>query len=123
MSPVSDKPAAAFTPGPWEVSILTPVLVVKPLGGEMVRNLAHVPIPGNEPLKSPAGTKAIADARLIAASPNLFDGCNALLGLCQLLLTRDDLPPAVREALANSHRVEEARAAIAKALGTSEAQS
>jgi hypothetical protein len=56
----------------------------------------------------------IANARLIAAAPELLDGCNALLGLIQLVCARDDMPAAIREALTTSHRVEEARAAIAK---------
>lgn len=47
----------------------------------------------------------------------LYDGCNALLGLLQLLLGRDDLPDEVREAMQTSHRVEEAEAATAKARG------
>jgi hypothetical protein len=57
-----------------------------------------------------------ANAALIAAAPDLLDGCNALLGLIQLITGRDDLPPAIREALETSHRVDEAKAAIAKAL-------
>lgn len=56
-----------------------------------------------------------ANARLIAAAPELLDGCNALLGLIQLVCARDDMPAAIREALETSHRVDEARAAIAKA--------
>lgn len=45
----------------------------------------------------------------------LRDGCNAMLGLVQMLLDRDDLTPEVRMVLETSHRVHEARAAISHA--------
>ena len=51
---------------------------------------------------------AVRRARLIAAAPDLLNGCNALLGLLQLVCGRDDMPAGVREALTNSHRVVEA---------------
>ena len=56
--------------------------------------------------------------RLLAAAPALLDGCNALLGLIQLVSGRDDMPTAIREALTTSHRVAEAKAAIARATTT-----
>lgn len=56
-----------------------------------------------------------ADARLIAAAPELLDGCNALLGLLQLVCDRDDLSPSLRDVLTTNHRINEARAALAKA--------
>lgn len=59
-----------------------------------------------------------ANARLVAAAPDLLDGCNALLGLIQLVCDRDDMPAAIREALTTSHRVDEARAALAKTGAT-----
>lgn len=59
----------------------------------------------------------VANARLIAAAPDLVDGINALLGLIQLVSARADMPPQIQEALRVSHRVEEARAALAKATG------
>lgn len=64
-------------------------------------------------------TEQEANAHLIAAAPELLDGCNALLGLIQLVCDRDDMPAAIREALTTSHRVEEANGAIAKAEGRS----
>lgn len=57
----------------------------------------------------------IANARMIAAAPELYEACQDMIGLVQLILTRSDLPPTLREALENSHRVEHARNAIAKA--------
>lgn len=60
-----------------------------------------------------------ANARLIAAAPELLDGCNALLGLLQLVSGRDDLTPELREILRTNHRVAEAEAAVAKALESS----
>jgi len=44
----------------------------------------------------------------------LINGCNALLGLIQLVTSRDDMPPEIRQALETSHRLEEARAALLK---------
>jgi hypothetical protein len=46
---------------------------------------------------------------------DLVNGCNALLGLLQLVCARDDLPADIARALTTSHRIEEARAALAKA--------
>jgi hypothetical protein len=58
-----------------------------------------------------------ANAHLISAAPDLYDAVNALLGLIQLVTSRDDCPPAIREALTTSHRVDEANQALAKARG------
>ncbi len=58
----------------------------------------------------------LANAALICKAVNcheqLLAGCNALLGLIQLISARDDLPPQLVEALKDNHRVEEATAAI-----------
>ena len=45
----------------------------------------------------------------------LLNGCNALLGLIQLVRSRPDISPEIREALTTSHRIDEAMAAIARA--------
>ncbi len=42
----------------------------------------------------------------------LVTGCNALLGLLQLLSHRKDLPPEVLEVLTNNHRIDEAKEAL-----------
>ena len=57
-----------------------------------------------------------ANAHLVAAAPDLLNGCRALLGLLQLISGRDDVSDDLREVLRTNHRVEEAEAAIAKAL-------
>lgn len=46
----------------------------------------------------------------------LLNGCNAMLGLIQLILARDDLTPELREAIMmqEGHRIGEARAAVEK---------
>lgn len=62
------------------------------------------------------GVDREANASLIAAAPELYDGCNALLGLIQLLLGRDDLTAELREVLTTNHRIDEAQAAVAKAV-------
>jgi hypothetical protein len=67
------------------------------------------------PTAQPTDGEELANARLIAAAPELFDGCNALLGLLQLVSGRDDLTPELREVLRTNHRVAEAEAAVAKA--------
>ena len=59
----------------------------------------------------------IANARLIAAAPELYDACNALLGLLQLLEGNPLTHPEIVQVIRTNHRVEEARAAIAKATG------
>jgi hypothetical protein len=56
-----------------------------------------------------------ADACLIAAAPDLFDGCNALLGLIQLICSREDIPNEIRDALETNHRRQEALDAVNKA--------
>jgi hypothetical protein len=55
-----------------------------------------------------------ANARLIAAAPDLYEVCNGLLGLLQLIAGRDDCPAAILEVLDTNHRVIDARAALAK---------
>jgi hypothetical protein len=57
---------------------------------------------------------ADANARLIAAAPDLLNGINALLGLLTLVCSRDDVPVAIKQALEHSHRVQEAKDALAK---------
>lgn len=52
----------------------------------------------------------------MGAAPDLKNGCNALLGLIQLVCARDDISSEIREALETSHRVSEACAALAKAI-------
>ena len=56
------------------------------------------------------------DAPIIAAAPDLVNGINALLGLLQLVCMRDDMPAGIKDALQTSHRVDEAKAALAKAV-------
>jgi hypothetical protein len=70
------------------------------------------------PTAQPTEGEELANARLIAAAPELFDGCNALLGLLQLVSGRDDVTPELREVLRTNHRVAEAEAAVAKATDT-----
>ena len=63
--------------------------------------------------------KVYADASLIVRAVNchadLVDGCNALLGLLQLLCARDDAPAWLKDAFETSHRVTEARAILSRA--------
>jgi hypothetical protein len=69
---------ASVTPGPWAVSILTPVLVTTADAGDgMVRNVAIMQRHGNG--LSSRDVEAMANARLVAAAPD-----HALIawGLC-----------------------------------------
>jgi hypothetical protein len=54
-------------------------------------------------------------ARLTLAAPELLHGCNAMLGLIQLIRGRDDLPAELRDVLRSNHRIAEAEAAVAMA--------
>lgn len=56
-----------------------------------------------------------ANAQLIVAAPDLYDGCNALLGLIDLVSHNPDVPQFVKDILNSSHRKQEAEAAVAKA--------
>lgn len=58
-----------------------------------------------------------ASRRAHASESRLKDGCNALLGLLQLVAARSDCPPEIMEALTISHRIDEARAALSQATG------
>lgn len=56
-----------------------------------------------------------ANAKLLAAAPDLLDGCNALLGLLQLIAGRSDAE--LLEIISTNHRVAAAKAAVKKATG------
>jgi hypothetical protein len=56
-----------------------------------------------------------ANAHLCSAAGELFNGCNALIGLIQLVCSRKDMPPQIKEALETSHRLAEALAAVSLA--------
>jgi hypothetical protein len=58
-----------------------------------------------------------ADAHLIAAAPALLNGINGLIGLIQLVCSRDDMPPAIKAALESSWRFDEAKLAAYQAEG------
>jgi hypothetical protein len=117
------------TPGPWSADDGDgQYFGIFGLNGEPLAYLAETSSTHDQPLPGqwvthPGGewecrlAEHAANAHLIAAAPDLFDGCNALLGLIQLVCARDDMPPEIREALETSHRREEARIAVAKARG------
>ena len=55
------------------------------------------------------------EMRAVNCHADLVDGCNALLGLFQLLCARDDAPAWLKDAFETSHRVTEARAILSRA--------
>lgn len=86
----------------------------------VIREADGVPIAEVDPVNGYGyHPETTANARLIAAAPELLDGCNALLGLLQLVSGRDDLTPELREVLRSNHRIAEAEAAVAKATSSS----
>lgn len=106
-----------FTPGPWVVKFNADETEAE-INGPNDYGVQAFDLGGTFQIY---GRKAweteVANLHLIAAAPDLYDGCNALLGLIQLILGRDDLPPDLRVALTDNHRVIEAEAAIARARG------
>jgi hypothetical protein len=117
--------APQFTPGPWQskhdYTVEGATTIIANVDGESFSDgtTTHTYdfIATCEDEYGERLPNAQANARLICAAPDLFDGCNAMLGLAQLLLGRDDLPAEVREALTTSHRIRDAEAAVAKAEG------
>jgi hypothetical protein len=106
--------SAQHTPGPWIARAWRThswTTITREVNGEAVP-IAEVDAARPGYLSDP---ETIANARLIAAAPDLLNGCRALLGLVQLVSGRDDLPADLREALRSNHRIAEAEAAIAKA--------
>src|SRR5690554_1806159 len=95
---------ATPTPGPWHVDhpYGEPGTYVSAANTALVARVFPAAI----------AAEREANARLIAAAPSLLNGCNALLGLIDLVSGRDDMPAAIKEALRDNHRINEARAAI-----------
>lgn len=91
----------SHTPGPWEPE--GPRVYTSGKGATLIATTGHLRDSDQEK----------ANARLIAAAPDLYEACNGLVGLCALLLA-NDLPANVREALESNHRVIAAKEALAK---------
>lgn len=102
------------TPGEWRVNDETGVLAVdgKAFNGQWKSIVDHV--------RGQSRTATQANARLIAAAPELLAACQSLLarfeGILRGSLSAHDAPTVA--SIVNSHSdVIEARAAIRKALG------
>lgn len=108
---------AKFTPGPWSI-------VPYGDGSSLVihsdedNRVCFMATASSDRPSSHASIRA--NARLIAAAPDLLEALQGMVGLTKLLLSRDDLPRDVREVLEVSHRVEAANAALSRALSTEE---
>jgi hypothetical protein len=91
--------SAAFTPGPWK---LEPHAKFADTQMYWVNGVTSV------------GTQCVADARLIAAAPDLFYAVNDLLGY---LLPRPASAAAISTTPTPEYAIAKARAALAKARG------
>lgn len=105
--------AIKHTPGPWNVELPLEDICFSIVDDadevydwKMVANASWDDEEDRTP-GHPFVTKeeAEANAYLIAAAPQLFDACNAILGLLQLVCGRDDIPAHIRELLLHNHRV------------------
>ena len=93
--------APKHTPGPWQVkSDYEPTIVIGNVDGEIIDSTAHYTYDfvcdtlGDDDSRSPA--IAEANARLIAAAPELLEALNTLAG--QVGKLRISQPPALAEA-------------------------
>lgn len=98
------------TPGPWAWNGDYGESQLSGPGGQTVLDTDY---DGMLWLGSDDDVRDAANARLIAAAPELYESLSGLVGLCALLLA-NDLPPNVRAALETNHRIVAARAALAK---------
>lgn len=108
----TDLPAEAHTPGPWEVEFST--ITGRPLG-IYAPNDANIPgavgsIVRRNGIGLPSSAKAVANARLIAAAPDLLDFAQSMVVALDLAA---ELFPA--DAIHFQQFAEDARAVIGKA--------
>lgn len=106
----TESKVTTHTPGPWEVNVGTVQVHVYGQGGKVV-SMPRIEYLRDKPVATP---EELANARLIAAAPELLATCETLLNLCRDLAA--DYP-----ALSYADRLEqaerEAEAAIGKARG------
>ena len=95
------------TPGPWHVG------ETRHQYDCVIRNFENDPVAITQ-LAGYSKSTGKANAHFIAAVWDLYDGCNALLGLLQLIRDRDDVSAELAEIIRTSHRVNEAEQAAIK---------
>lgn len=126
MSPSStEKGRGAHTAGPWEVTRTNLSWYVVPQGGHMGNAIASGILPAHTfPMtrEEKDATGYMADARLIAAAPDLFESERQNLSVLENLLAylrkhEAVLPPFSTASL--DVRIEATRAAIRRATGES----
>ena len=98
---------SAWTPGPWEVSPALPTRVQRTGGSAIRGHIVTVTRKGSDE----DNARAEADARLIAAAPDLYQ---ALHGLLRSVMAPEPPPGHVRD---DSAQIEAARRALARARG------
>lgn len=117
------KVATKFTPGPWSYSPCKvhtrgwdgfQICFTDEDGDELIVAEFEATHSGVE-----------ADARLMAAAPDLYEALRRMVGLIQLIRGRADLPRELRPILdelhpARSHRITDALAALSKAEGAAQ---
>src|SRR5688572_10620114 len=87
----------SFTPGPWrehapdiaDVGVTENYRYIQ--GGAECESFGSSPPQWGSEHFCVSGYITPANARLIAAAPDLLNGCRALLGLIQLISSRDDI--------------------------------
>lgn len=97
--------STAHTHGPWSVN---PEGIGECVVGSVDRMVCECYEDGNT-----QNEEDLANARLIAAAPELLDALNGLYGLLQLFAAREDVPPEVKN-FATNHRAVDALAVLAK---------
>jgi hypothetical protein len=109
--------SAQHTPGPWVADMhfatrnggRTWVPVLRPGNDPVPIAVVHVSVDGY------GREESEANARLIAAAPDLLAALHGMIGLVQLIVPT--LPKEQREAVEGNHRLVDARAALAKVEG------
>lgn len=107
------------TPGPWtaDIEIIPPMREFHIYSRDhrtVARYLAYDDYK-HEALNTALPIEVKANAYLLAASWDLYDGCNALLGLLQLIRYRDDVSHELAEIIRTSNRVNAVEQAVVKA--------
>ena len=99
------------TPGPWRYNIETGYRKIDVVTAENANLIAELPFSGS---MAPE-----ANARLIAAAPDMLEALEAVIGSHEALVIKDKPLPDARFETVSTEAIAAARAALAKAEGRS----